>query len=159
MKLTRLAEMMISRGVNPAIVSASIGISRHSAESLWQKIFGEKFDGQIAQSSHCYLHTWERVLHANIFFQYYEHGCHDVRYTVDPEVVIMAYDSYVRAIVNFSEVPLLDLTAAWFIARDLRSLELDVLGCDLCGINYLHGSLDYLRNCPCQQQYYPTRCH
>jgi len=89
----------------------------------------------------------DQILHANTFFSIYRSiGGNEIFHTVNSANFTKAYDQYLS--INREDEETLDLTSAWYIARDLRAKILYVKSCHACGIERLYATKDNWLNCP-----------
>lgn len=145
-----IAEAMIQRGARPPIVTSTVDISRENVRSLWHDIHGTKPpQGLCPFNCLSKIQTHTAVMHANIFYLVYARRGQEVMRTADPEHIIAAYDSYFDTITRSDDKPALEFSTAWYIARDLRTLLLEVKYCRQCRLHYLyHPEVSVMQQCP-----------
>jgi flagellar transcriptional activator FlhC len=145
-----IATKMIERGARPPIVSATVGISKETVRALWRDITGKRPpQGLCPYNCLTKLATHNAATHGNLFFLVYARRGDEVMRTADPEEIIAAYDSYEQNMVEAGHKAEIDFTTAWYIARDLRSLFLEVRYCRTCRLHYIyHADTPTLSDCP-----------
>lgn len=147
----QLAERMIQFGMRPPLVSATTRLPLTALRDLWHTIHGQRPpSGLLPDNSLGLLRRYRHVVHANLFFAIYYKSAGEVAFkTANNGTVLSAYESYLELVKQMEMAPVIELTAAWYIARDLRSQILEKHYCRKCKVHYLYSlQLDLTHHCP-----------
>jgi len=148
-----VAYEMLRRGMRPPLVAAATGLPASPMRELFTEMTGQRPpNGPAPNNSGSYIKRQRAAIQANLFFlAYYKEGGEDIFRHARPEVVLAAYDSYRKylAAMDIKNSDSLTFTATWFIARDLRSQELEKRYCRSCRLHHLYSLANTcLHGCP-----------
>lgn len=147
----QIAEKMMQMGMRPPLVSATTRLPLTVLRNLWQSIHGKRPpSGLLPDNSLGLLRRYRHVVHGNLFFSiYFKMAGESIFKTANNATILAAYETYLEMVKQMEMVPLIELTAAWYIARDLRSQILEKHYCRKCKVPYLYSlQLDLTHHCP-----------
>lgn len=120
---TAQALTLIRCGFRTKIVEHATGLRMRIVRSLYREIWGRSPTAGMLPQSVNVVKSWERLAQASLFADVY-HGLHGsvIYRQVDITRVLHAYRAYAMLHAQMA-LPnqLLDINAAWVIARDLRA--------------------------------------
>jgi predicted Zn-ribbon and HTH transcriptional regulator len=140
-----VAMEMIKEGLRPPIVHAATGLCRNRIRELFRSIHGRPApQGRVSEHAFSRLKTRGQIIEGTTFYQVYHRQCGDRIFQIlDPKLFIEAYRVY-KAVSRC-----LDVTTAWYIARDLKENTLTPRKCKNCGRTYLYDHRsDRMIRCP-----------
>lgn len=141
-----VATKMIEEGLRPPIVHAATGLCRQRLRALYRAIHGRPAaQGRLSEYAYHRLKTKDQVIKAIAFYHAYRRlGGDEIFRTLNSELFIDAYRTYKVLTPNG-----LDVTSAWYLARDLREGFLEPKRCPRCHRTYLYDHrAAYLWRCP-----------
>lgn len=126
---------MTKEGLRPPIVHAATGLCRNRLRSLYRAVHGKgAVQGRVSEYAYNRLKTKNQVIEATIYYQiYYGLGGKEIFRILDPVLFLKAYKAY-----KGYSPDCIDVTTAWFVARDLRENLLTPRRCQVCGREYLY---------------------
>jgi len=142
----RTAMAMIKEGLRPPIVHAATGLCRNRLRYLYRTIHGQAaMQGRVSECAYNQLRTRHQIIEGMAFYRIYQRLGGDRIYQVlDAELIVKAYRAY-KAVA----AECIDITTAWYIARDLRERVLAPRLCPVCNREYLYDPrCDHLSRCP-----------
>ncbi|AJF08179.1 FlhC family transcriptional regulator [Geoalkalibacter subterraneus] len=146
----QVAEQMIVRGARPPIVIASTNLPRDAVRDMYYSIHGKRPpSGLLPDSS---LNVIKKVIHASqatIFYHCYRKVAEaDIFKTSPARDVLRGFDFY-QKVCGAGCTESIDFSVAWFIARDLRTRNIETKYCPKCGMDYLFSLTNsLLHSCP-----------
>jgi len=157
----KVAEEMIRRGARPPLVAASTGVPSGVLRDIWSDHHQRRPPhGLLPDNCLGIIRRYKEIIHANLFYLlYYREGQEDVFRHADDQVVLKAHDAYKALVASMQMQEVLDFTACWYIARDLRSRILEKRYCRTCHINHLYCiNQKLMHTCPfCHLHVKPSR--
>lgn len=157
----QIAERMTRNNMRPPLVRTATRLSLSALRDLWHSIHGERPPkGMLPDHSLSLLRRHRQVIHGSLFFSaYYALGGEGIFLSADNEVLLSAYDTYQTTVESMDARPVIDMTTAWYIARDLRTGMLEKAYCRTCRTHYLYSPQSpLLHDCPfCDLHHRPER--
>jgi len=143
-----LAIKMIRAGVRPPVVHLATGLPKTRLRELYRQVHGCPAPrGKIPGNAARQIKSVYEAMEAMVFVRLYLDMAGDALAAgdqLDSSLVIDAYHVYVRTVAGQA----LDVTLAWYLARDIRDGTLKIRKCPQCQAEYLY-EMDspYLRTC------------
>lgn len=140
---------MIKAGVRPPVVHLATGLPKARLRDLYKQTHGVpaprgKVPGSAARQIKSVHEAMEAMLFARLYLNMLAASQSSDNGQLDSSLVIDAHNIYARTVAG---VPL-DVTLAWYLARDLRDGVIQVKRCKKCHTEYLYEpDSPYLRTC------------
>lgn len=141
---------MIKAGVRPPVVHLATGLPKSRLRDLYKQTHGVPAPrGKVPASAARQIKSLHEAMEAMVFARLYLNMAGEMKQAdhgqqMDSSLVVDAYQIYARTLACQP----LDVTLAWYLARDLRDGALQVRRCQNCHTEYLYDAdSPYLRTC------------
>jgi len=139
---------MIKAGVRPPVVHLATGLPQARLRELYQQVHGRPAPrGRVPLTAARQIKSVTEAMEAMLFARLYLNMAGDAgafNGHMDSSLVIDAYHLYVRTLAGQA----LDVTLAWYLARDIRDGAIKVRACPKCKAEYLYEpDSPFLRTC------------
>lgn len=133
------AYKMIRAGVRPPVVHLATGLAKPKLRELYQEIHGRPATrGRVPENAYRLINSKAEAMEALVFAVMYREqaGLHSstLNQKLNSGLVLDAYEDY-RGKVALAP---LSLTAAWYVARDIRNGQIVFRTCRKCHLEYLY---------------------
>ncbi len=143
------AVRMLKAGMRPPVVHLATGLPKSRLRNLYQEIHGQSAPrGRVPENAARQIKNMAQAIEAMLFVRVYLNTAMDRLASengLDSNLVMDAYRIYARTVAGDT----LDVSLAWFLARDLRDGVIQIRRCQQCNSEYLHEPQSpFLRTCP-----------
>ena len=134
-----LAVRLLQHEARTSLVQAATGLPNCIVRELHHHLHGTRpASGQLPFAAGYLTRPFRRHLHAVLFALIYQRlGGQTVRTTVDANLLVAAYELYLKIRPTDGDRYGIGLTDAWVLARDLRTGLARMKSCCHCGSSYL----------------------
>lgn len=139
---------MIKAGVRPPVVHLATGLPQGRLRELYYHVHGRSAPrGRVPNTAAKQIRNVYEAIEAMLFARLYLNMAGDAgafNGHMDSSLVIDAYHVYVKTLAGNA----LDVTLAWYLARDIRDGAIKIRTCLKCKAEYLYEpSSPFLRAC------------
>jgi len=131
-----VAAKLIKAGMRPPVVHAATGLPLKKLRRMYQQYNGESpTKGRVQEAAYRCLHKAWQALEATAYLLVYRNtGGARIWQVLDTNLVLEAFRIYE----GIASPRFIDVTKAWYLARDLRERTVEFRRCQRCGKEYLY---------------------